>query len=67
MTPAWMILIWSRVKDESHYSGNNILLAHQAQQVYYLIYPHQSFKNWWVVYKVNPEMHTHQYEEYVED
>jgi hypothetical protein len=62
-----MILIWSRVKDESHYSGNNILLAHQAQQVYYLIYPHQSFKNWWVVYNVNPEMHTHQYEEYMED
>jgi hypothetical protein len=35
--------------------------------VYYLNYPHQSFKNWWAVYKVNPEMHTHRYEEYVED
>jgi hypothetical protein len=23
-------------------------------------------KNWWVVYKVNPEMHTHLYDEYVE-
>jgi hypothetical protein len=34
--------------------------------VYYLSYPHPSFKNWWVVYKVHPEMHTHQYDEYVE-
>jgi hypothetical protein len=23
-------------------------------------------KNWWVVYKVNPEMHTHRYDEYIE-
>jgi hypothetical protein len=48
------------------YSGNNILLAHQAQQVYYLSYSHQSLKNWRVLCKVNPEMHTHRYEEYVE-
>jgi hypothetical protein len=34
--------------------------------MYYLSYPHQSFKNWWVVYKFNPKMHTHRYEEYVE-
>jgi hypothetical protein len=34
--------------------------------VYYLCYPHPSLKNWWVVYKVNPEMHTHRYDEYVE-
>jgi hypothetical protein len=34
--------------------------------VYYLSYPHPSFKNWWVVYKVHPEMQTHQYDEYVE-
>jgi hypothetical protein len=54
------------VKHESHYSGSNLLLAHQAQQVYYLCYPHPSFKNWWVVYKVHPEMHTHRYDEYVE-
>jgi hypothetical protein len=53
------------VKHESCNLGNNILLAHQAQQMYYLSYPHQSFKNWWVVYKVNPEMHTRRYEEYV--
>jgi hypothetical protein len=33
--------------------------------VYYLSYPHSSFKNWWVVYKVHPEMHTRQYDEYV--
>jgi hypothetical protein len=46
------------VKHESCYSGSNILLAHQAQQVYYLSYPHASLKNWLVVYKVNPEMHT---------
>jgi hypothetical protein len=38
------------VKHESCYSGNNILLAHQVQQVH----------------NVNPKMHTHRYEEYVE-
>jgi hypothetical protein len=45
------------VKHESRYSGSNLLFAHQAQQVYYLSYAHPSLKNWWVVYKVNPEMH----------
>jgi hypothetical protein len=54
------------VKHELCYSGSSLLLAHQAQQVYYLSYPHPSFKNWWVVYKVHPEMHTHRYDEYVE-
>jgi hypothetical protein len=54
------------VKHGSRYSGNNILLAHQAQQVYYLSYPHPSLQNWWVAYKVHPEMHTHRYDEYVE-
>jgi hypothetical protein len=34
--------------------------------VYYLSYPQPSFKNWWVVYKVHPEMHTRQYDEYIE-
>jgi hypothetical protein len=53
------------VKYESHYSGSNLLLAHQAQQVYYLTYPHPRLKTWWVVYKVNPEMHTHRYDKYV--
>jgi hypothetical protein len=46
------------VKHELHYLGSHLLLAHQAQQVYYLNYPHPSLKNWWDVYKVNPEMHT---------
>jgi hypothetical protein len=46
------------VKHESYYSGNNLLFAHQAQQVYYLNYPHESMKHWWIVYKVNPEMDT---------
>jgi hypothetical protein len=40
------------VKHESRYLGSNLLLAHQAQQVYYLSYPHPSLKNWWIVYKV---------------
>jgi hypothetical protein len=44
------------VKYESRYSGINLLLAHQVQQVYYLSYPHKRMKKWWVVYKVNPEM-----------
>jgi hypothetical protein len=34
--------------------------------VYYLSYPHPSLKNWWLVYKVDPKMHTHQFNEYVE-
>jgi hypothetical protein len=54
------------VKHESHYSGNNILFTHQAQQVYYLSYPHESMKHWWVVFKVNPEMVTHRYDAYME-
>jgi hypothetical protein len=54
------------VKHESRYSGNNLLFVHQAQQVYYLSYPHQSMKHWWVVYKVNPEMDTCRYDAYME-
>jgi hypothetical protein len=54
------------VKHESCYSGSNLLLAHQAQQLYYLSYPHPSLKNLWFVYKVNSEMHTHWYDEYIE-
>jgi hypothetical protein len=54
------------VNHESYYSGNNLLFAHQAQQVYYLSYPHESMKHWWVVYKVNPEMDTHRYDAYME-
>jgi hypothetical protein len=53
------------VKHESCYSGSNLLLAHLAQQVYYLCYPHPTLKNWWVVYKVNPEMHTRRYDDYI--
>jgi hypothetical protein len=53
------------VKHESRYSGNNLLFAHQAQQVYYLSYPHESMKHWWVVYKVNPEIGTHRYDAYM--
>jgi hypothetical protein len=53
------------VKHESRYLGSNILLTHQAQQVYYLSYPRPSIKNWWVVYKVCPKMHTCRYDEYV--
>jgi uncharacterized protein with NRDE domain len=54
------------VKHESRYSGNNLLFAHQVQYVYYLSYPHESMKHWWVVYKLNPEMDTHWYDAYVE-
>jgi hypothetical protein len=51
------------VKHESCYSGNNVLFTHQAHQVYYQSYPHESMKNW---YKVNAETDTHRYDEYVE-
>jgi hypothetical protein len=54
------------MKHESCYSGNNLLFAQEAQQVYYLSYPHESMKHWWVVYKVNPKMDTNQYDAYVE-
>jgi hypothetical protein len=54
------------VKHESHYLGTNLLFTHQAQQVYYLSYPHESMKHWWVVHKVNPEIDTHRYDAYVE-
>jgi hypothetical protein len=53
------------VKHELCYSSTNLLFAHQAQQVYYLSYLHESMKHWWVVYKVNPEMDTHQYDAYM--
>jgi hypothetical protein len=53
------------VKHELRYSGINLLLAHQVQHVYYLSYLHESMKNWWLVYKVHSEMHTHQYDEYM--
>jgi hypothetical protein len=48
------------------YSRSNLLLAHQSQRLYYLSYPHPSLNKWWVIYKVNPEMHTRRYDEYVE-
>jgi hypothetical protein len=56
----------AEVKYESCYSGINLLLAHQAQQAYYLSYPHKRMKKWWVVYKVNLEIHTRRYDEYME-
>jgi hypothetical protein len=54
------------VKHESRYSGTNHLFAHQAQQVYYLSYPHESMKHWWVVYNVNLDVDTRLYDAYVE-
>jgi hypothetical protein len=54
------------VKQELHYLGTNLLFTHQAQQVYYLSYPHESMKHSWVVYKVNPEIDTPRYDAYVE-
>jgi hypothetical protein len=55
------------VKHASRYKGNeynNIILAHQAHHVYYLSYPHKSFKTWWVAYKFNPEVHPYRYQNY---
>jgi hypothetical protein len=40
------------------------VLAHQVNQVYYLSYPYPSLKAWWVVYKVNPEVHPERYDNY---
>lgn len=46
------------VKHGSRLQGymNNFVLAHQAEQVYYLSYPHPSMKAWWVVFRVNPQV-----------
>jgi len=55
------------VKHASRYRGNeynNIVFAHQVKQVYYLSYTHRSFKAWWVVFKVAPEVHPNRYNEY---
>jgi hypothetical protein len=35
------------------------ILAHHAEQVYYLSYPCQKLKAWWVVHKVNPRERSH--------
>ncbi|WVZ97106.1 hypothetical protein U9M48_042663 [Paspalum notatum var. saurae] len=35
---------------------NSVVLANQAEQVYYLPYPHPSLKAWWVAFKVNPQI-----------
>ena len=32
--------------------------------MYYLSYPHPNLKSWWVVYKVNPEIHPKWYDNY---
>jgi hypothetical protein len=53
------------VKHELRYSGSNLLLAHLAQLVYYLSYPHSILKNSWVINKVNLVMHTRRCDEYV--
>jgi hypothetical protein len=54
------------IKHESRYLDNNLLFAHQVQQMYYLSYPHKIMKIGGVVYKVNSEMDTHRYDKYVE-
>lgn len=35
---------------------NNFVLAHQVAQVYYLTYPHPSFKARWVAFRVNAQL-----------
>jgi hypothetical protein len=30
------------------------ILAHQVEQVYYMLYPCEKLSPWWVVYRVNP-------------
>lgn len=57
------------IKHTSRYTenDNNIVLAHQVNQVYYLTYPHPSLNAWWVVYKVNPELDPRRYDDYNEE
>jgi hypothetical protein len=43
------------MKHNSKLPGNDdFILAHQAEQVYYLNYPCQKLAAWWVLYKVIP-------------
>jgi hypothetical protein len=42
------------VKHADRLSGcDPFILAHQVEQVYYMSYPCQKLRSWWVVYKVN--------------
>jgi hypothetical protein len=50
----------TEVKHKEQLRGHdNFILAHQCEQVYYMLYPNQKFKVWWVVDKVNPREHLH--------
>jgi hypothetical protein len=45
------------VKHGSKLQGqDNVVLAYQAEQVYYLPYPYASLNAWWVAFKVNPQV-----------
>jgi hypothetical protein len=45
------------VKHGSKLQGqDDVVLAHQVEQVYYLPYPHPSFHAWWVAFKVNRQV-----------
>jgi hypothetical protein len=35
------------------------VLAHQVEQVYYMLYPCEKLSTWWVVYRVNPRERLH--------
>jgi hypothetical protein len=35
------------------------VLAHQVEQVYYMLYPCKKLSVWWVVYRVNPRERLH--------
>ena len=56
------------VKHGSKLQGQaNVVLAHQAEQVYYLPYPHPSLHAWWVAFKVNPQVLPPGDEGYIEE
>ena len=48
-----MVEVKHNTKLQGH---NNAILASQAEQVYYLSYPHRSLQAWWVAFKVNPQL-----------
>jgi hypothetical protein len=41
------------------YGSDPFILAHQVEQVYYMLYPFEKLSLWWVVYKVNPREWLH--------
>jgi hypothetical protein len=50
-------LVW--LKSNTRIGRDPFVLAHQIEQVYYMLYPCEKLSAWWVVYGVNPREQLH--------